>query len=102
MTHYFFTVMPLFVVFFWLILFLLDIKKNGVAKRFLTLFLGVALVNYLAHWFYFNNNYSVYRLLDSVWVFTSLRSEEHTSELQSRPHLVCRLLLEKKKEQQNE
>src|SRR3989442_10812425 len=28
----------------------------------------------------------------SVW-----RSEEHTSELQSRPHLVCRLLLEKKK-----
>src|SRR5687768_18016142 len=29
------------------------------------------------------------------------RSEEHTSELQSRLHLVCRLLLEKKKKQQN-
>src|SRR5207253_4830870 len=29
--------------------------------------------------------------------FDSLRSEEHTSELQSRGHLVCRLLLEKKK-----
>src|SRR3989442_9501405 len=28
------------------------------------------------------------------------RSEEHTSELQSRPHLVCRLLLEKKKKTQ--
>src|SRR2546422_8558607 len=28
----------------------------------------------------------------------SVRSEEHTSELQSRLHLVCRLLLEKKKE----
>src|SRR5690554_368855 len=28
---------------------------------------------------------------------TEMRSEEHTSELQSRPHLVCRLLLEKKK-----
>src|SRR5690554_7364900 len=27
----------------------------------------------------------------------NIRSEEHTSELQSRPHLVCRLLLEKKK-----
>ena len=27
----------------------------------------------------------------------SLRSEEHTSELQSRQYLVCRLLLEKKK-----
>src|SRR5256712_3012680 len=29
---------------------------------------------------------------------TNLRSEEHTSELQSRSDLVCRLLLEKKKE----
>src|SRR3989449_1890085 len=29
----------------------------------------------------------------------SARSEEHTSELQSRLHLVCRLLLEKKKKQ---
>src|SRR2546422_4611866 len=28
---------------------------------------------------------------------STLRSEEHTSELQSRLHLVCRLLLEKKK-----
>src|SRR5690554_1081366 len=27
--------------------------------------------------------------------FSDFRSEEHTSELQSRPHLVCRLLLEK-------
>src|SRR3712207_8800899 len=32
------------------------------------------------------------------WVF---RSEEHTSELQSRQYLVCRLLLEEKKEEQN-
>src|SRR2546429_5655408 len=30
-------------------------------------------------------------------VLTLARSEEHTSELQSRLHLVCRLLLEKKK-----
>src|SRR2546422_8413625 len=36
------------------------------------------------------------RLLE--WWF---RSEEHTSELQSRLHLVCRLLLEKKKKKQN-
>src|SRR2546422_10804054 len=32
----------------------------------------------------------------------SFRSEEHTSELQSRLHLVCRLLLEKKKKETNE
>src|SRR2546422_3464637 len=31
----------------------------------------------------------------------SFRSEEHTSELQSRLHLVCRLLLEKKKHKYN-
>src|SRR2546429_1860731 len=30
------------------------------------------------------------------------RSEEHTSELQSRLHLVCRLLLEKKKKKEND
>src|SRR5687768_7836005 len=30
-------------------------------------------------------------------LYANLRSEEHTSELQSRLHLVCRLLLEKKK-----
>src|SRR5690554_7368001 len=30
-----------------------------------------------------------------VGTIVSIRSEEHTSELQSRPHLVCRLLLEK-------
>src|SRR5688572_8882725 len=30
-------------------------------------------------------------------LFTGLRSEEHTSELQSQSNLVCRLLLEKKK-----
>src|SRR5439155_14103485 len=31
-----------------------------------------------------------------VVIITAVRSEEHTSELQSRGHLVCRLLLEKK------
>src|SRR5258707_13685978 len=33
----------------------------------------------------------------SFWENLLLRSEEHTSELQSRQYLVCRLLLEKKK-----
>src|SRR5690625_7113386 len=32
----------------------------------------------------------------SFYTFQEYRSEEHTSELQSRGHLVCRLLLEKK------
>src|SRR5437870_9829731 len=36
------------------------------------------------------------QFLKDVTVTQLLRSEEHTSELQSRGHLVCRLLLEKK------
>src|SRR5258707_5790359 len=35
----------------------------------------------------------------TVFTVESRRSEEHTSELQSRQYLVCRLLLEKKKKQ---
>src|SRR5690625_6520997 len=34
-------------------------------------------------------------------ILQGVRSEEHTSELQSRGHLVCRLLLEKKKKSRN-
>src|SRR2546422_5447783 len=41
---------------------------------------------------YHNATIRKYRLV------TLTRSEEHTSELQSRLHLVCRLLLEKKKQ----
>src|SRR3989442_10549330 len=47
----------------------------------------------------YSQNQLVSDLLDVSRIITgtmTLRSEEHTSELQSRPHLVCRLLLEKK------
>src|SRR5690348_17942293 len=37
-----------------------------------------------------------------IAVVERIRSEEHTSELQSPVHLVCRLLLEKKKKKNNE
>src|SRR5258708_10900049 len=53
----------------------------------------------------FGRNFKVHALsailsnwtISSVMQFASGRSEEHTSELQSPDHLVCRLLLEKKK-----
>src|SRR5258708_16919467 len=44
---------------------------------------------------------SMRRLLASTGIASWLRSEEHTSELQSPDHLVCRLLLEKKKTKPN-
>src|SRR6185503_20992085 len=45
-----------------------------------------------------------YRVRRGLWLRNQApgnRSEEHTSELQSRLHLVCRLLLEKKKKNNN-
>src|SRR5437870_6756746 len=42
-----------------------------------------------------------FRCFSSAGPCTTSRSEEHTSELQSRGHLVCRLLLEKKKQLQS-
>src|SRR2546429_2913242 len=42
-------------------------------------------------------NLDLFALLQSADDALEYRSEEHTSELQSRLHLVCRLLLEKKK-----
>src|SRR5690606_42008273 len=41
------------------------------------------------------------RLMRSAGTHEGARSEEHTSELQSRENLVCRLLLEKKKKNKN-
>src|SRR5690606_41686061 len=38
-----------------------------------------------------------FTFLPGIWSKFGVRSEEHTSELQSRENLVCRLLLEKKK-----
>src|SRR2546427_9039048 len=43
----------------------------------------------------------VHRAMLLAVVAERLRSEEHTSELQSQSNLVCRLLLEKKKKKQN-
>src|SRR5258707_13836667 len=41
------------------------------------------------------------RVEDDLRVISHFRSEEHTSELQSRQYLVCRLLLEKKNNRAN-
>src|SRR5438445_9390633 len=47
-----------------------------------------------------SRNAAVQALGDAL-ALAALRSEEHTSELQSRQYLVCRLLLEKKKKKNN-
>src|SRR2546429_1657866 len=47
-------------------------------------------------WFFFRKRRLLSPSWRNGWNSTRWRSEEHTSELQSRLHLVCRLLLEKK------
>src|SRR5699024_2016314 len=47
--------------------------------------------------FYGDHFPSIFRGTEDQFTYKELRSEEHTSELQSRFDLVCRLLLEKKK-----
>src|SRR2546427_7227071 len=42
------------------------------------------------------------RVIRGLVLSAKLRSEEHTSELQSQSNLVCRLLLEKKKNEQHD
>src|SRR5258707_11089498 len=61
-------------------------------------FLGLGLRPPITSWGVLLNeaqNISVVALYP--WLMLPVRSEEHTSELQSRQYLVCRLLLEKKK-----
>src|SRR5690625_351235 len=59
--------------------------------QFLTVHAHILVVGWLSL-FAFAVFYKVFKPAQTI-----LRSEEHTSELQSRGHLVCRLLLEKKK-----
>src|SRR5690625_5880384 len=61
----------------------------------ISLFASVSMKILLCFW-----EISFPRIKKSCTLLTG-RSEEHTSELQSRGHLVCRLLLEKKKQKRN-
>src|SRR5439155_7733364 len=58
-----------------------------------------AVVNWSLYGDLINSSAPFWFAASSSWGLRE-RSEEHTSELQSRGHLVCRLLLEKKKKQQ--
>src|SRR3712207_7196860 len=76
--------------------------SNIGAKLFfdsLTSLRSVSLFSFSSLYISFSTMYSfIFRNTSfSFSILISLRSEEHTSELQSRQYLVCRLLLEKKK-----
>src|SRR5262245_66127966 len=66
-----------------------------------TLFPYTTLFRSEMNWSYYQGFNRVHEMgfggMDNNCVAIAMRSEEHTSELQSLRHLVCRLLLEKKK-----
>src|SRR5690625_6094019 len=81
---------------------LLDVRESFEANisdfRMETLSIPVASLDEQLHKLDKEKEYIVYcRSGNTSKKAVELRSEEHTSELQSRGHLVCRLLLEKKK-----
>src|SRR3712207_6872628 len=75
----------------WWAVVLIYVGVLGISYTLITLPLGFYSGFVLPHR-YGQSNSSL-----GLWVGDLLRSEEHTSELQSRQYLVCRLLLEKKK-----
>src|SRR5438445_3725351 len=61
--------------------------------------LGISIEHFCVFFFYFRDNLVNISKIKTDFrrmILTKLRSEEHTSELQSRQYIVCRLLLEKK------
>src|SRR3712207_7240469 len=76
--------------------FLPIILSHGI--MLLSLDVSAPVIQYFIHYLM---PYSTYKVIlhirHIIMCFNTLRSEEHTSELQSRQYLVCRLLLEKKK-----
>src|SRR5690554_7178092 len=73
----------------------IDLNTSGLLQ--MTSGYGAEAYTLVGHGGYGNGGTANYGLAgESIAVTAHARSEEHTSELQSRPHLVCRLLLEKK------
>ncbi|MCQ2259938.1 MAG: helix-turn-helix domain-containing protein [Bacteroidales bacterium] len=67
-----FSVLPLLVCSFWLIVFVARFKKASVSQRYLTLFAVDCVVLYLCHALFFNGVST--RFTESLWVFSSLAS----------------------------
>src|SRR3712207_8878818 len=84
------TLFPYTTLFRSLLTFLFGLSSSAVAPLSVILLVAIGLALTLSP--------VVYQTIEKVeMVLIGIRSEEHTSELQSRQYLVCRLLLEKKK-----
>src|SRR2546421_6393231 len=93
----FFVTSPLFVSFFFFFFLMIRRPPRSTLFPYTTLFRSLWRVLILP-WIFFAGGVGIFfRSTLAEFAGLWLRSEEHTSELQSRSDLVCRLLLEKKK-----
>src|SRR3712207_1228065 len=78
----------------------LQMVMGFVVGQFIIAFILIPLfykMNLVSVYQYLEDRFGIKSYKTGAWFFFISRSEEHTSELQSRQYLVCRLLLEKKK-----
>lgn len=67
-----FTLLPMFVCLFWLLIFLIDSGRNKYVRLSLISFFAVASLLYLSHALYFNYEFSTYLYFDSLYTFATL------------------------------
>lgn len=67
-----FSVLPMFVCLFWLILFAVESDRDKNIKNILLSFFGVAFLLYLSHALYFNYEYDLYLYFDAVYNFATI------------------------------
>ena len=67
-----FTLLPMFVSLFWLMMFLSEPGRNKFVRSVLMAFFSVTFLLYLAHAFYFNFEYKFYLYLDPVYSFATV------------------------------
>ena len=82
----------------WALMSIATSQSKNVSPLLLSFYIYLVATLFNTVFFYENVNGSVFEMDIVFWLnMLLMRSEEHTSELQSRRNLVCRLLLEKKK-----
>lgn len=69
--YHIFTFLPMLVALFWVLILLLEPRKD-LSKRYLAFFLSLSAINYAIHGLFFNHEYGLYVIFDSLWVLTSL------------------------------
>jgi AraC-like DNA-binding protein len=67
-----FTLFPVFVCLFWMLMFLVDAGRNKFVRFIMFAFFGVAFLLYFAHALYFNYEYSLYLYFDVVYNFATI------------------------------